>query len=77
VLRPATANSRICQDQAFIKRIIAKPGQIVSIANGKVYLNSEPLQEEYIAEPPAYQWGPQRVPDEEFFFVMGTTGRQQ
>lgn len=58
------------KDQAFIKRIIGEPGQIVSIANGKVYLNSEPLQEDYITEPPAYQWGPQRVPDEEFF-VMG------
>jgi signal peptidase I len=58
------------KDQAFIKRIIGKPGQIVSIAKGKVYLNSEPLQEDYIAEPPAYQWGPQRIPDEEFF-VMG------
>ena len=57
-------------DQAFIKRIIGEPGQIVSIANGKVYLNSEPLQEDYIAEPPAYQWGPFQVPSEEFF-VMG------
>ena len=58
------------KDQAFIKRIIGEPGQIVSVANGKVYVNSEPLQEDYIAEPPAYDWGPQRVPDEEFF-VMG------
>lgn len=58
------------KDQAFIKRIIGEPGQIVSIANGKVYLNSEPLQEDYIAEPPAYQWGPFQVPSEEFF-VMG------
>lgn len=58
------------KDQAFIKRIIGESGQIVSIANGKVYLNSEPLQEDYIAEPPAYQWGPFQVPSEEFF-VMG------
>lgn len=58
------------KDQAFIKRIIGEPGQIVSIANGKVYLNGEPLQEDYIAEPPAYQWGPFQVPSEEFF-VMG------
>lgn len=58
------------QDQAFIKRIIGEPGQVVSIAHGKVYLNSEPLLEDYIAEPPAYQWGPQQVPEQEFF-VMG------
>ena len=58
------------KDQAFIKRIIGQPGQIVSIANGKVYLDREPLQEDYIAEHPNYEWGPQRVPDAEFF-VMG------
>lgn len=58
------------KDQAFIKRLIGEPGQIVSIANDKVYLNSQPLQEDYIAESPVYQWGPKRVPEEEFF-VMG------
>ena len=58
------------KDQAFIKRLIGESRQIVSIANGKVYLNGEPLTEDYTAEPPAYQWGPQQVPDEEFF-VMG------
>lgn len=58
------------KDQAFIKRIIGESGQIVSIADGKVYLNGEPLQEDYIAEPPAYRWGDLQVPSEEFF-VMG------
>jgi signal peptidase I len=58
------------KDQAFIKRIIGEPGQTVRIADGKVYLNSEPLQEDYIAEPPAYRWGAFQVPSEEFF-VMG------
>jgi len=57
------------KDQAFIKRVIGEPDQIVSIANGKVYLNNQPLQEDYIAEPPAYKWGPQRVPKEEFFMM--------
>ncbi len=58
------------KDQAFIKRVIGEPGQIVSIAKGKVYLNSQPLQEDYTAEPPAYQWGSKRVPEDQFF-VMG------
>lgn len=58
------------KDQAFIKRVIGEPGQIVTIANSKVYLNGQPLKEDYIAEPPAYKWGPERVPDEEVF-VMG------
>ncbi len=58
------------KDQAFIKRIIGKPGQIVNVDDGRVYLNSQSLQEDYIAEPPNYQWGPKRVPENEFF-VMG------
>ena len=58
------------KDQAFIKRVIGEPGQIVAIANHQVYLNGEPLKENYIAEPPAYQWGAMQVPEGEFF-VMG------
>ena len=58
------------KDQAFIKRVIGESDQVVSIAKGKVYLNSQPLKEDYIAEPPAYQWGPKQVPAKELF-VMG------
>ena len=58
------------KDQAFIKRLIGEPGQMVSIADGKVYLNSQPLQEDYIAEAPNYEWGPKQVPEQKFF-VMG------
>jgi signal peptidase I len=58
------------KDQAFIKRIIATPGQIVQIQDGKVYINGEPLDEVYIAEPPNYQMAPVRVPEGQLF-VMG------
>lgn len=58
------------KDQAFIKRVIGKPGDVVTVAHGKVYVNDQPLQEDYIAEPPAYEWGPQQVAENEFF-VMG------
>ena len=58
------------QDQAFIKRIIGLPGQTVAVKKGLVYLNDQPLVETYIAEPPKYQWGPYRVPENEYF-VMG------
>jgi signal peptidase I len=58
------------QDQAFIKRIIGLPGQTVAVKKGLVYLNDQPLVEKYIAEPPQYQWGPYRVPENEYF-VMG------
>jgi signal peptidase I len=58
------------KDQAFIKRIIGRPGETIEVKNGKVYVNSQPLQEPYIAEPPNYTWGPSQVP-ENMFFVMG------
>jgi signal peptidase I len=58
------------KDQAFIKRVIGTPGETVQIQNGKVYLNSIPLKEDYIAEPPKYQMEAVRVP-EDHLFVMG------
>ena len=58
------------KDQAFIKRVIGTPGETVQIQNGKVYLNSIPLKEGYIAEPPKYQMEAVRVPEDQLF-VMG------
>ncbi|NET08336.1 MAG: signal peptidase I [Symploca sp. SIO2B6] len=58
------------QGQAFIKRAIATPGQIVEVKDEKVYLNGTPLTEEYIAEAPAYRMLPARVPIDQLF-VMG------
>ena len=58
------------KDQAFIKRVIGESGQVVSVANGKVYINNQPLKEDYIAESPDYRWGPKPVPENQVF-VMG------
>ncbi|BAY25353.1 signal peptidase I [Calothrix sp. NIES-2100] len=58
------------QDQAFIKRVIGEPGEIVSVARGKVYLNGKALEEDYIAEPPNSPYPAHTVPEGEFF-VMG------
>jgi signal peptidase I len=58
------------QDQAFIKRIIGKPKDVVSVDHGQVYLNGQPLTEDYIAEPPNQPFSPVTVPPGEFF-VMG------
>ncbi|AFZ59530.1 signal peptidase I [Anabaena cylindrica FACHB-243] len=57
-------------NQAFIKRVIGMPGEVISVAKGKVYLDGQPLQEEYIAEPPNQPFAPVTVPENEFF-VMG------
>lgn len=57
-------------DQALIKRVIGLPGQTVKVEAGTVYLDNQPLQESYIAEPPSYQMSPVLVP-EHSLFVMG------
>jgi signal peptidase I len=58
------------QDQAFIKRVIGLPGDIIGIANGTVYRNGQPLKEEYIAEPPNQPFPPVKIPVGKYF-VMG------
>ncbi len=58
------------KQDAFIKRVIAQPGQMITIRQGKVYLNSEALEEPYIAEAPDYEMPILRAPDHAYF-VMG------
>ncbi|KST62793.1 signal peptidase I [Mastigocoleus testarum] len=67
------------KDQAFIKRIIGEPGKTVAIKDGTVFLNNEPLEENYIAEAPERPYPDrenpqfcqqQLVPTNEFF-VLG------
>ena len=58
------------KDQAFIKRVMGTPGQIIQVKNGKVYRDNIPLKEDYIAAPPAYQMPAVRVP-KDHLFVMG------
>ncbi|MFO7171572.1 MAG: signal peptidase I [Bacillota bacterium] len=47
----------------YIKRVIALPGEEVAVRDGRVWINGQPLEEPYIAEPPAYEYGPVRVPE--------------
>ncbi|QUS60240.1 signal peptidase I [Synechocystis sp. PCC 7339] len=57
-------------NQAFIKRVIAMPGQTVAVNNGIVYRDGQPLKEKYILEPPQYNLPAVQVPEGQVF-VMG------
>ena len=55
---------------ALIKRVIGLPGEEVEVKGGRVYVNGKPLRENYIADRPNYQWGPQTVPPDSYL-VLG------
>jgi len=59
-------------DKAFVKRVIAEPGDSLRIIDGKVIVNGEAMRDEFVAA--EYRshddWGPQIVP-EGYYYVMG------
>ncbi|NEQ26893.1 MAG: signal peptidase I [Microcoleus sp. SIO2G3] len=55
---------------AFIKRVIGLPGEKVEVRAGKVFINDQPLSENYTEAPPEYQWGPQTIPPDSYL-VLG------
>ncbi|ELS02174.1 signal peptidase I [Xenococcus sp. PCC 7305] len=57
-------------NQAFIKRAIAKGGDTVAVREGIVYVNNQPLAEDYIAQLPQYNMPLVKVPEGNLF-VMG------
>lgn len=58
----------------YIKRVVGLPGETVTIRDGRVYINGQPLDEPYISAPPQYD-GEWVVPDDQVF-VLGDNRNQ-
>lgn len=56
--------------KAYIKRLIALGGDRVAVQGGKVIVNGEPLQEDYIASAPDYEL-PELIVPKGYLWVMG------
>ena len=54
----------------YIKRIIALPGDTVEVKDRVVFVNSQPLSEPYLQEPPGYSFAEITVPAGSYF-VLG------
>lgn len=63
---------------SYIKRVIALPGEHIKIENGKVYINDEELQEDYLQENVITEEGPYSdlVVPEGYVFAMGDNRSQ-
>ena len=70
VFSPTDALKKQNYNEAFIKRVIGTPGDVVEVKNGNVYVNNEKLNEKYILSPPNYKYGPIKVPEEQYL-VLG------
>ena len=59
-------------EKMFVKRVIAKEGDIVRIVDGHVYVNDVPLHDDYVPQDfrSHDDWGPQVV-QQGYYFVMG------
>lgn len=70
VFSPTETLSKQGYHEAFIKRIIGLPGDKILVKDRKVYINGQPLREDYIQYFPNYEYGTVVVPGNSYF-VLG------
>jgi signal peptidase I len=70
VFSPTDALKKQNYKEAFIKRVIGVPGDTVEVKNRAVYINGKKLSENYILNPPNYEYPPTKVPPGQYL-VLG------
>lgn len=53
----------------YIKRVIGLPGETIEGIDGVVYINGEPLKENYLKETPTGNFGPYEIPKGNYFMM--------
>jgi signal peptidase I len=59
-------------EKMFVKRVIAREGDSVQISNGRIYVNDDPVADDYLTDEwrSHDDWGPEEVKPG-YYFVMG------
>jgi signal peptidase I len=70
VFNPTKALEEQKFHDAFIKRVIGLPGDRVAVRGGRVFINEQPLRENYIQERPQYELETVTVPNDSYM-VLG------
>ena len=58
------------ENKDFIKRVVGLPGETVKINDGQVYIDEEPIDEDYQVKKVNDNYGPEELPEDEYF-VLG------
>ncbi|PSB17310.1 signal peptidase I [filamentous cyanobacterium CCP2] len=53
-------------DTVFVMQVVGLPGEEIVVREGSVFINNQPLVEDYLAEPPSYQWEGVTIPDHHY-----------
>ena len=61
----------------YIKRVIGLPGEKLEVKGGVVYINDQPLKEEYIREKPIRSFGPVQIGEDEYFMMGDNRNHSQ